>query len=400
MAGGLHKPLLVMGEIDADAPLAAIYRTRFGRTLPPRFEGESAQSTPLSAVDEGDIMEEAAIDGMTAPPDPSELPDEVPSAVYEDEDQDDTPLSEAIGGSTVDVLSAEVEVERQIVDQLADVIPEGLDPVWSAKAIRAVSELRRPYVHKGVTGSWYDQVFRRDYFRARPAHIGSSAKAEAGFVRHVLGLKDGHKVLDCACGYGRLGILLSEAGCSVVALDRSEDMLEMARALCQGRGIDMQLVHGDMRSIAEENEYDGILSTNTSFGYFDDVQNLAVLSRLAKALKPGARLLIDVLNRDQVIQDLPSRTWWEGEGCLIQEDAEFDVITSRLTVKRLLVSADGGQREALISIRLYSAHELVEMMKLVDLEVVDVSGSPQTVGAFFPSQNYRLMVTGQKHTSR
>ena len=69
---------------------------------------------------------------------------------------------------------------------------------------------------------------------------------------------------------------------------------------------------------------------------------------------------------------------------------------SRIEVKRLLVFSDGTQREANISIRLFAVHELAEMMRMVGLRVLDVTGAPQTEGTFFTTQSQRLMVTAER----
>jgi SAM-dependent methyltransferase len=189
---------------------------------------------------------------------------------------------------------------------------------------------------------------------------------------------------------------IAQGGTNVTLLDLSSDMIDMAVSLGTGRKVELESLHMDMRDLSIEAEYDCARCGGGTFGYFSDAENLITLSRMAHAVKLGGRVLIDVLNRDRVIQDLPNRGWWEGDGCLIQEDADFDLMTSRLEVKRLLVFSDGTQREALISIRLYSIHELGQMMEFVGLRPLDVTGAPQTEGTFFVTQSQRLMVTGER----
>ena len=55
--------------------------------------------------------------------------------------------------------------------------------------------------------------------------------------------------------------------------------------------------------------------------------------------------------------------------------------TSRLRIKRLLVLSD-GQDENYVTMRLFSAHELVSMLRLAGLDVVETS-SVHSRGAFF-----------------
>src|SRR6185312_15567104 len=78
--------------------------------------------------------------------------------------------------------------------------------------------------------------------------------------------------------------------------------------------LSVNFVHADMREMAFEKQFDGAYSMLTSFGYFDEETNLRVAERIGRALKPGGRFLLDILNRDYVVADLPVRVWWEGPG--------------------------------------------------------------------------------------
>ena len=49
----------------------------------------------------------------------------------------------------------------------------------------------------------------------------------------------------------------------------------------------------------------------TAFGYFDDTENQKVLDAGARALKPGGKFLIDLLNTLRVIRDFRPQSWDE-----------------------------------------------------------------------------------------
>ena len=111
-----------------------------------------------------------------------------------------------------------------------------------------------------------------------------------------------------------------------------------------------------------------------------------------RALRPAGRLVLDVLNRDHALQALPTRNWWEGDGCLIPEAIEFDARRSRAEIRRYLVFADGRERVYDISIRLFSVHELVHLLTLAGFAVESISGSLHTPGAYFGGGSERLPV--------
>ena len=82
--------------------------------------------------------------------------------------------------------------------------------------------------------------------------------------------------------------------------------------------------------------------------------NLKVAESVARALKPGGRFLLDIVNRDYVVSDLPTRVWWEGDGCVVLEEVDFNFHTSRIVTRRSVVFEDGRQLEQEISVRAYS----------------------------------------------
>ena len=128
----------------------------------------------------------------------------------------------------------------------------------------------------------------------------------------------------------------------------------------------------------------------------DDDANRHILSSLAKALRPGGRLLLDLPNRDYLVRELPTRVWWEGEGCMVLEEVDFNYFASRLTVQRTVVFEDGRQLEQEISIRAYSLHEIGKLLHHCGFKVIEVSGQMAMRGHFFGADSRSLLVIAEK----
>src|SRR5690606_27770975 len=138
-----------------------------------------------------------------------------------------------------------------------------------------------------------------------------------------------------------------------------------------------------MRELSFESQFDGAYCLFSTFGYFDDETNKKTAQGIARSLKPGARLVIEVLNRDYLIGDLPTRVWWEGDGCVVLEEVEFNYFSSRIESNRSVVFDDGRQLEQEISVRAYSLHEFGKLLHSAGLRVLEISGSMATRGRFF-----------------
>jgi SAM-dependent methyltransferase len=243
---------------------------------------------------------------------------------------------------------------------------------------------------------WFEEVFDEDYLRTLPFMTAEQTLREVGFIKEALSPPgDGH-ILDVACGYGRHAIELSQRGLRVTGLDLSLPLLIRAADESQRRALSVNFVHADMREMTFDSQFDGAYCVLSSFGYFDEETNLKVATSICRALKPGGRFLLDTLNRDYIVSDLPTRVWWEGDGCVVLEEVDFNFHTSRVIIRRSVVFQDGRQMEQDISIRAYSLHELGKMLRQAGFRVLDVSGSLATKGHFFGATSRNIIMVCER----
>jgi SAM-dependent methyltransferase len=245
---------------------------------------------------------------------------------------------------------------------------------------------------------WFEEVFDEDYLRTLPFMSADQTLREVEFIESSLGVKPGGQILDVGCGYGRHAIELVQRGLDVTGLDLSLPLLLRAADEAQKRAMSVNFVHADMREMAFEKQFDGVCCMLTSFGYFDEETNLRVAEGIARALKPGGRLLLDLVNRDYVVGDLPSRVWWEGNGCVVLEEVDFNFHTSRIITHRSIVFEDGRQVEQEISVRAYSLHEIGRLLRQAGFRVIDISGGLATRGHFFGGTSRNLLILAEKRT--
>jgi SAM-dependent methyltransferase len=239
---------------------------------------------------------------------------------------------------------------------------------------------------------WFEEVFDEDYLRTLPFMTAEQTLREVAFIKESLRPPTEAEILDVGCGYGRHAIELGQGGYRVTGIDLSLPLLIRAADESQRRALSVNFVHADMREMAFDGQFDGAYSFLTSFGYFDEETNLKVAASVYRSLKPGGRFLLDTINRDYIVSDLPTRVWWEGDGCVVLEEVDFNFQTNRLTVRRSIVFQDGRQVEHDISIRAYSLHELSKLLRQAGFRVLEVSGSVATRGHFFGSTSRSVII--------
>ena len=196
---------------------------------------------------------------------------------------------------------------------------------------------------------WYVRFFKGDYLRVYGHTLQQDrTDLETQFAIHALGIQPHHRVLDLCCGQGRHSIALAKTGLNVTGVDLSEEMLAIARSTADEAGVSLTLRQADMRHLPDdlENQFDAVINMFSSFGYLeseDDDQQ--VLHQIAKALKPGGKLLMDLLNREWVIINNEEYDWHQHEdGRVVLEHRQLDLQTSTNHLSYTEILPDGTRR--------------------------------------------------------
>ena len=236
---------------------------------------------------------------------------------------------------------------------------------------------------------WFTRFFDTAYVaQLREEKSPADTRAEVDFLLRRLHLPRGARILDVPCGYGRHAAALARRGFRVVGVDLSRAMIaEGRRRFTEGPRLRLQ--RADMRRLAYREEFDAVVNLYTSFGYFTPAENQAVLRRMARALKPGGRLLID--HRDPVYDaTLPRRLWYRaGQRRFILEDRRFDRRTGIVSTTQLVLTA--GRRWAVqrrFRIQEFSLTRWRRMLRRAQLRLLDTY-------AGYDGRRYRPGATGR-----
>lgn len=206
------------------------------------------------------------------------------------------------------------------------------------------------------------------------------APEEVDRVIALLNLKSGARVLDLCCGIGRHSLELARRGFKVTGVDRTEYYLSIAREAAQKAGLPVELVRADMREFTRPDSFDAVVNLFTSFGYFDDPQDdRRVVTNVYRSLKPGGKLIIDVMGKEVLASIFREKDWREEDGSVILEERKVSENWGRME-NRWILFKDGRRYENRLSLWLYSATELETVLRACGFSDVniygDLSGAP------------------------
>jgi SAM-dependent methyltransferase len=249
------------------------------------------------------------------------------------------------------------------------------------------------------TREWFTHFFDDRYVTELSAQKPSGqTRREVDFLLRTLHLSPGSRLLDVACGYGRHAAELSRRGFHVVGVDLSRSMLAEARRRFR-EGPRLRFVRADMRRLDFAVEFDAVFSFFTSFGYFTPGQNQAVLRRMARALRPGGRLLVDHRN-PAYDAALPRRNWYRaGPNRLILEDRRFDPRTNMSECTQLVVADRRGRAvQRRFRVQEFSLAEWRRMLDGAGLRLIRAYAGYDGRG-YRPASSERLIVLAEKSAS-
>jgi SAM-dependent methyltransferase len=236
---------------------------------------------------------------------------------------------------------------------------------------------------------WFRTFFDAAYVAAlREEKPLGQTRREVDFVLRSLSPAPHARILDLPCGYGRHASLLARRGFHVVGVDLSRPMLAEARRRFR-EGPHLSFRRGDMRRLAYRAEFDAVINLYTSFGYFTPAQNVAVLRGMARALRPGGRLLLD--HRDPVHEaSLPRRLRYRaGRRRVVLEERRFDP-RARVTESTQLVLIPGRRalQQKTLRVQTFSLSQWRRMLRAVGLRFLQAYSG-------YDGRRYRRGSTGR-----
>ena len=153
-------------------------------------------------------------------------------------------------------------------------------------------------------------------------------------------------------------------------------------------------IRADARKLPFADEvFDCVLNLFTSFGYFEDAENMGLVAAMARVLKPGGPFLIDYLNPPKIRSELVGKTTREKEGMTITEEREINE-SERRVEKTITLTWDNTSQTFHESVRLYEVDDMLGMLESAGFKVKDVIGSMD--GTPYGPDAERMILYGSK----
>jgi SAM-dependent methyltransferase len=215
-----------------------------------------------------------------------------------------------------------------------------------------------------VAPDWAESFFGDDWLWLASSSPPPHTAGQVDLLVEHLGLHEGTRVLDLACGRGWHSHELARRAIPVVGLDFSDESVVRAQKIGVEEGLDATFLHGDMRALTFENEFDAVVNLGSSFGYADDpADDEKTLLGIARSLHVGGRFALETINPYGLLGGFVSEDRSERpDGSSVLQKRRVDVRRGRIETVWTIMRPDGSESTLESSMRLYTVPELEAML--------------------------------------
>ena len=206
-------------------------------------------------------------------------------------------------------------------------------------------------------------------------NLWAEAPDVADYVCKIAGLKKGSKVLDAACGIGRISVELAERGIDVTGVDITASVLEAAKDMADSQNLKIDFIQQDLRTFCKKEYFDCAINLYTSFGYCDSKQDdYKILENIAQSLKKDGIFIMECVSRETAIMYFTKGEQFERAGFTVNTEFKVKGAWEGLSSRWILTSKDNAKIEHEYTQRLYSAPELRDKLLECGFSSAEVYG--------------------------
>ena len=247
-----------------------------------------------------------------------------------------------------------------------------------ASALRRIYDRPQPPVpwRHGGNLPWNDPAFSERMLREHLDQSHGAASRQLPEIRGQvqvmvdwLGLAPAARLLDVTCGPGLYAAEFARRGVNVIGVDFGPASLRYACELCQE--LPCEFILSDVREmdLAGRN-FDAAIYLYGQFTVLRPAESLDVLKRIRTALRPGGKLLLEIL--DDARFDKQDDTWWYTDTSGLWGDFPYLHLgerawdpAQRAAVERFhILNLETGEMQVYgLSDQAYTAAQVTEMLQ-------------------------------------
>lgn len=200
---------------------------------------------------------------------------------------------------------------------------------------------------------------------------------EVDFMVPYFNLKEGSKVLDLMCGYGRHAIALAKKGIAVTAVDNLADYIAEIKQAAEKDSLPVKAIQSDILSFTSNELVELAICMGNSLNFFNAADTITLLKNVSAQLKPGGHLLINSWSIAEIaFKNIPANSWSTVSGFKFLTSSKLCFHPTRIETDTIIIPAEGKEESRLAIDYIFSINEMEAMLKEADLTLKEIYSIP------------------------
>lgn len=226
--------------------------------------------------------------------------------------------------------------------------------------------------------NWYKEIWSLDI---KSQSWIEDTQRQVDFMINIMKLSGNERILDLACGFGRHSLEFARRGYQVVGVDITKDYIEDAQKELKKESLPVEFIQSDVRDIHFNQEFDVVLNmADGAIGYLEnEEENLKIFDVISRALRPGGKHFMDIMNADYADTHFPCNQWEAGKQGLTLSRFEWNKESKILLYGQIDYKYGTPLTQPIFEegfpTRLYHSYEIDQILKERNMKVIKEIGT-------------------------
>jgi SAM-dependent methyltransferase len=212
-----------------------------------------------------------------------------------------------------------------------------------------------------INDHYFDGHYKDIWKTIIPAELTSK---EIDFMIPYFNLREGSRVLDLMCGYGRHALALGRKGIAVQAVDNLGEYVSEIQAIIAGENLPVTVAQQDVLRFHGNETADLAICMGNSLNFFNAADTVLLFKNISGQLKPGGQLLINTWSIAEIaFKNLKENTWSDINGFKYLVDSKLVFQPTRMEFSHIIIAPDGSTETKTGVDYIFSLNEMEAMLQ-------------------------------------
>lgn len=150
-----------------------------------------------------------------------------------------------------------------------------------------------------IEKQWTTKFFNTMYLDMFMTRTHEQLFCEAQIIKFFLQAQPNSSILDFCCGTGSTANFLGSLGFDMSGIEYSQEYVDIGKQ----SHPHVNIVQGDALTYNFNKNFNYVTNWFSSFGYFNDEQNMLLLKNMKKHLNTNGKILIEIYNSENILSN-------------------------------------------------------------------------------------------------